>query len=66
MKVEQIKAERNYQNALKEIQKLWDAKPNTRRGIDWSGVGSVSSLKLLPSLAKLASRSAKLGGVQVC
>lgn len=32
MTIKPIKTERNYQNALKQIEKLWDAKPNTSRG----------------------------------
>ena len=29
MTIKPIKTERDYQNALREIEKLWDAKPNT-------------------------------------
>jgi HTH-type transcriptional regulator/antitoxin HigA len=32
MTIKPIKTERDYQNALKEIEKLWDAKPNTPMG----------------------------------
>lgn len=32
MTVKPIKTERDYQRALKEIDRLWDAKPNTPRG----------------------------------
>ena len=32
MTIKPIKTERDYQNALKEIEKLWDAKPNTAKG----------------------------------
>ena len=32
MTIKPIKTERDYQNALKEIEKLWDAKPNTPKG----------------------------------
>ena len=32
MTVKPIKTERDYHNALKQIEKLWDAKPNTLRG----------------------------------
>jgi len=32
MTIKPIKTERDYQNALKQIEKLWDAKPNTSRG----------------------------------
>jgi HTH-type transcriptional regulator / antitoxin HigA len=32
MTVNPIKTERDYQRALKEIYKLWDAKPNTPKG----------------------------------
>jgi HTH-type transcriptional regulator/antitoxin HigA len=32
MNIKPIKTERDYQSALKEIDKLWDAKPNTPRG----------------------------------
>jgi HTH-type transcriptional regulator/antitoxin HigA len=32
MTINPIKTERDYQKALKEIEKLWDAKPNTAKG----------------------------------
>src|SRR5215510_12954834 len=32
MTIKPIKTERDYQKALKEIEKLWDAKPNTAKG----------------------------------
>ena len=32
MTIKPIKTERDYQRALKEIEKLWDAKPNTAKG----------------------------------
>jgi len=32
MTIKPIKTERDYQIALKEIEKLWDAKPNTGKG----------------------------------
>ena len=32
MTIKPIKTERDYQKALKEIEKLWDAKPNTGKG----------------------------------
>src|SRR5918999_3836951 len=32
MRIKPIKTERDYQKALKEIDKLWDAKPNTYKG----------------------------------
>ena len=32
MTIKPIKTERDYQKALKEIEKLWDAKPNTPMG----------------------------------
>jgi HTH-type transcriptional regulator / antitoxin HigA len=32
MTIKPIKTERDYQNALREIEKLWDAKPNTPMG----------------------------------
>jgi hypothetical protein len=32
MTIKPIKTERDYQKALKEIDKLWDAKPNTAKG----------------------------------
>ncbi len=32
MIIRPIKTERDYQKALKEIEKLWDAKPNTPKG----------------------------------
>ena len=32
MTIKPIKTERDYQNALKQIEKLWDAKPNTPKG----------------------------------
>ena len=32
MTIKPIKTERDYQTALKEIERLWDAKPNTPRG----------------------------------
>ena len=32
MTIKPIKSERDYHKALKEIEKLWDAKPNTSRG----------------------------------
>ncbi len=32
MTIKPIKTERDYQNALKQIEKLWDAKPNTSKG----------------------------------
>jgi HTH-type transcriptional regulator / antitoxin HigA len=32
MTIKPIKTERDYRKALKEIEKLWDAKPNTRMG----------------------------------
>ncbi|MCF8243448.1 MAG: helix-turn-helix domain-containing protein [Melioribacteraceae bacterium] len=32
MNIKPIKTEKNYQSALKEIDKLWDAKPNTPKG----------------------------------
>lgn len=32
MTIKPIKTERDYQKALKEIEKLWDAKPNTSKG----------------------------------
>jgi len=32
MTIKPIKTERDYRTALKEIEKLWDAKPNTLRG----------------------------------
>ena len=31
MTIKPIKTERDYQKALKEIEKLWDAKPNTAK-----------------------------------
>jgi len=31
MTIKPIKTERDYQNALKQIEKLWDAKPNTAK-----------------------------------
>ena len=32
MMIKPVKTERDYQKALKEIEKLWDAKPNTAKG----------------------------------
>ncbi len=32
MTIKPIKTERDYQKALKQIEKLWDAKPNTAKG----------------------------------
>jgi HTH-type transcriptional regulator/antitoxin HigA len=32
MTIKPIKTERDYKKALKEIEKLWDAKPNTLKG----------------------------------
>lgn len=32
MTIKPIKTARDYQNALKQIEKLWDAKPNTSKG----------------------------------
>ena len=32
MTIKPIKTERDYRKALKEIEKLWDAKPNTLDG----------------------------------
>ena len=32
MTIKPIKSERDYHKALKEIEKLWDARPNTSRG----------------------------------
>ncbi len=32
MTIKPIKTERDYQSALKQIEKLWDAKPNTAKG----------------------------------
>ena len=32
MKIQPIKNERDHQNALKEVERLWDAKPNTPAG----------------------------------
>ena len=32
MTIKPIKTERDYRNALKQIEKLWDAKPNTPKG----------------------------------
>lgn len=32
MTIKPIKTERDYHNALKQIEKLWDAKPNTSKG----------------------------------
>jgi hypothetical protein len=32
MTIKPIKSERDYQKTLKEIEKLWDAKPNTAKG----------------------------------
>jgi HTH-type transcriptional regulator / antitoxin HigA len=32
MTIKPIKTERDYQKALKEIERLWDAKPNTAKG----------------------------------
>ncbi len=32
MTIKPIKSERDYHKALKEIEKLWDAKPNTSKG----------------------------------
>ena len=32
MTIKPIKTERDYQKALKEIEKLWDVKPNTAKG----------------------------------
>ena len=32
MTIKPIKTERDYQEALKEIEKLWDAKPDTAKG----------------------------------
>lgn len=32
MTITPIKTERDYQKALREIEKLWDAKPNTAKG----------------------------------
>ena len=32
MKIKPIKTEKDYREALKEIQRLWDAEPNTPRG----------------------------------
>ena len=32
MTIKPIKTERDYQKALREIEKLWDAKPNTPKG----------------------------------
>jgi HTH-type transcriptional regulator/antitoxin HigA len=32
MTIKPIKTERDYQNALRQIEKLWDAKPNTPTG----------------------------------
>jgi HTH-type transcriptional regulator / antitoxin HigA len=32
MTIKPIKTERDYQNTLREIEKLWDAKPNTAAG----------------------------------
>lgn len=32
MTIKPIKTERDYQKALNEIDKLWDAKPNTAKG----------------------------------
>ena len=35
MTIKPIKTERDYQKALKEIKKLWDAKPTPQRATDW-------------------------------
>jgi HTH-type transcriptional regulator/antitoxin HigA len=32
MTIKPVKTERDYRNALKQIEKLWDAKPNTSKG----------------------------------
>lgn len=32
MTIKPVKTERDYRNALKQIEKLWDAKPNTAKG----------------------------------
>jgi HTH-type transcriptional regulator/antitoxin HigA len=32
MTIKPIKTERDYHEALKEIERLWDAKPNTSKG----------------------------------
>jgi HTH-type transcriptional regulator/antitoxin HigA len=32
MTIKPIKTERDYRKTLKEIERLWDAKPNTRKG----------------------------------
>jgi len=32
MTIKPVKTERDYQKALTEIEKLWDAKPNTAKG----------------------------------
>ena len=32
MTIKPIKTERDYRNALKEVERLWDAKPNTPKG----------------------------------
>jgi hypothetical protein len=32
MRIKPIKTERDYHKALKEIERLWDAKPNTPKG----------------------------------
>ena len=32
MTIKPVKTERDYQNALREIEKLWDGKPNTAAG----------------------------------
>jgi len=35
MTIKPIKTERDYRTALKEIERLWDAKPNTPKGDRW-------------------------------
>ena len=36
MTIKPIKTERDYRKALKEIENLWDAKPNTSMGDRWT------------------------------
>jgi antitoxin component HigA of HigAB toxin-antitoxin module len=48
MTIKPIKTERDYQKALKEIDKLWDAKPNTAKG---------DRLEVLVTLVEAMSRS---------
>ena len=41
MTIKPIKTERDYRKALKEIENLWDAKPNTSNGGSLGRIGNL-------------------------